>query len=120
MSNKDNKTVSEGLANAVKDLNKVFGSGTFGLSNTTSSKMDSITDSNMPETCTSCCGCESSKCHGCDGKGWVENSIGDVKRCPVCYGKGVLDNSMINVVPTRSPGFNTSDDVKCYEYYITC
>ena len=28
-------------------------------------------------------------CHGCGGKGWIENSRGDIKLCPVCRGTGV-------------------------------
>jgi hypothetical protein len=29
------------------------------------------------------------KCHGCDGKGWVEIKTGAVK-CPICEGSGEL------------------------------
>ena len=31
------------------------------------------------------------ECHGCSRKGWIENSKGDIKKCPVCDGKGKLD-----------------------------
>ena len=31
------------------------------------------------------------ECHGCLGKGWIENSKGDLKICPICEGKGKLD-----------------------------
>ena len=31
------------------------------------------------------------ECHGCFGKGWIENSKGDLKICPVCEGKGKLN-----------------------------
>ena len=31
------------------------------------------------------------KCHGCSGKGWIENSKGDLKICPVCEGEGQLN-----------------------------
>ena len=31
------------------------------------------------------------KCHGCSGKGWVENSKGDLKICPICEGEGKLN-----------------------------
>ena len=31
------------------------------------------------------------ECHGCSGKGWVENSKGDLKICPICEGKGKLN-----------------------------
>jgi len=30
------------------------------------------------------------ECHGCSGKGWVENSKGDIKKCPICDGTGKL------------------------------
>ena len=30
------------------------------------------------------------ECHGCSGKGWIENSKGDIKKCPVCDGIGKL------------------------------
>ena len=30
------------------------------------------------------------ECHGCSGKGWIENSKGDIKKCPVCDGNGKL------------------------------
>lgn len=32
-----------------------------------------------------------SECHGCSGKGWIENSKGDLKICPVCEGEGKLN-----------------------------
>ena len=32
-----------------------------------------------------------SGCHGCSGKGWIENSKGDLKICPVCEGEGKLN-----------------------------
>jgi len=32
---------------------------------------------------------ETKKCHGCCGKGWIENSRGDLKLCPVCNGSGI-------------------------------
>lgn len=30
------------------------------------------------------------ECHGCFGKGWIENSKGELKTCPICEGKGKL------------------------------
>lgn len=27
-------------------------------------------------------------CHGCQGRGWCENSIHELKLCPVCKGSG--------------------------------
>ena len=31
------------------------------------------------------------ECHGCSGKGWNENSKGDLKICPICEGEGKLN-----------------------------
>ena len=31
------------------------------------------------------------ECHGCSGKGWIENTKGEIKLCPVCEGKGKLN-----------------------------
>ena len=31
------------------------------------------------------------ECHGCSGKGSIENSKGDIKKCPVCEGAGKLN-----------------------------
>ena len=32
-----------------------------------------------------------SGCHGCSGKGWIENSKGELKVCPICKGEGELN-----------------------------
>lgn len=32
-----------------------------------------------------------SECHGCFGKGWIENSKGNLKICPICEGEGKLN-----------------------------
>lgn len=34
---------------------------------------------------------KSNICHGCEGKGWLENSKGDLKICPVCKSKGSVN-----------------------------
>lgn len=134
----DYEMIIKGLADSVKVLNKVlnkvfasgtFASGTFGLcdttdfkeNNITDSKIDNVTDSDKIATCYSCCGCGSNKCNGCGGKGWVENSLYEVKLCPICQGKGVLEDSIATVfIPQYRSAPNTTGDVKYNEYYITC
>ena len=37
------------------------------------------------------------ECHGCSGKGWIENSKGDLKICPVCEGEGKLNKERDNL-----------------------
>ena len=31
------------------------------------------------------------ECHGCSGKGWIENTKGELKICPICEGEGKLN-----------------------------
>ena len=40
---------------------------------------------------------ENKPCHGCCGKGWVENSKGDLKLCPVCNGCGKIKNEETHI-----------------------
>lgn len=123
-----NKESIKGLADVVKDLSEACSSGTFGLGyiaftqqGTSSSEKDNITDSDKLETCGSCCECELNKCHGCDGKGWIENSLFETKLCPVCQGKGKLDKTITHhYIPLHQPDFTTSEDERPYDYYITC
>lgn len=120
MDKKENRDFAQTLADALNHKKREFSTKSFSSSGTSSSKTDATTTSDKPPTCASCSGCRNTECHGCGGKGWVENSMGDVKRCPVCHGKGEIDSAMIYVdVDNYHPGLVTGDDIKPIVYYVT-
>ncbi|HHV39721.1 MAG TPA: hypothetical protein GXX70_09615 [Tepidimicrobium sp.] len=55
------------------------------------------------------------KCHGCDGKGWVEVASGAVL-CPVCQGAGELSSHIgvpqVGDVPNPYPWGTGIDGIK--------
>ena len=52
-----------------------------------------------------------SECHGCSGKGWIENSKGDLKICPICEGEGKLNKEKDCVEKEKR------DNLPCYPWY---
>ncbi len=52
------------------------------------------------------------KCHGCEGRGWVDSQYKGAMLCPVCHGSGkVTDNQKevsitSNILPTETPSIN--------------
>ena len=56
------------------------------------------------------------ECHGCSGKGWVENSKGDLKICPICEGEGKLNKEKDCVEKKKKDNLPWYPWYPCYPY----
>ena len=53
------------------------------------------------------------ECHGCSGKGWIENNKGDLKICPICEGEGKLNKEKDTTKKDKE-----KDNLPWYPWYL--